>query len=64
MLKLAWNALADVGEFVDNEGKVIKWRHIKLFHEIQENEGLKFGNKISKGYIEFQRQKMNVKVAA
>ena len=64
MLKLARNALADVGEFVDDNGKTIKWTHIKFLHEIQEDEGLKFGNKISKGHIEFQKQKMNVKVAA
>ena len=64
MVKLARNALADVGEFVDDNGKTMKWTHIKLLHEIQEGEGLKFGNKISKGHIEFHRQKMNVKVAA
>ena len=40
------------------------YRHIKLLNEIQEDEGLQFGNKISKWHIEFQRQKMNVKVAA
>ena len=64
MLKQARNALADVGEFVDDNGQTIKWTHIKLPHDTQEGEGLTFGNKLSKGHIEFHRQKMNVKVAA
>ena len=32
MLKLARNALADVKEFKDGDGKVIKWKHIKILH--------------------------------
>ena len=48
MLKLARNSLADVGEFIDSDGNTIKWKHIKLLHEIQENEGLKFGKKFQK----------------
>ena len=35
-----------------------------MLHEIQLDEGLKVGNKISKKYMEFQRLKMNVKVTA
>ena len=33
-------------------------------HDIQENEGPKFGNKLSKGHVIFHRHKMNVKIAA
>ena len=64
MLKLARNALADVKTFIDNEGNVIKWDHINSLHKIQEEEGLKFGNKLGRSHTEFQRHKMNVKVAA
>ena len=64
MLKLARNALADVKIFVDDSGKLIKWDHIKNLHRIQEDEGLKFGNRLSKSHIEYHRHKMNVKVAA
>ena len=35
-----------------------------IIHEVQENEGMKFANKISTKHIEFKRHKMNVKVAA
>ena len=64
MLKLARNALNDIGIFIDKDGNQIKWSYIKALHEIQEFEGLKFANKLSKKHIEFQRHKMNVKVAA
>ena len=58
------NFLADIKEFIDNEGNIIKWEHIKILHNVQEEEGLKFANKLSKGHVQFHRQKMNVKVAA
>ena len=64
MLKLARNALADVKVLIDEEKCVIRREHINSLHKVQLNEGLKFGNKLSKGHIEFQRHKMNVKVAA
>ena len=63
MLKLARNSLADIKIFLDAKCEV-KGDHIKILHVFQEDEGLKIGNKLSKGHIEFQRQKMNVKVTA
>ena len=35
-----------------------------LLHELQEDKGLKCGNRMSNGHIEFQRQNMSIKVAA
>ena len=64
MLKLARNSLADLKVFLDDAKCEVKWDHIKILHAFQEDEGLKIGNKLAKGHIEFQRQKMNVKVAA
>ena len=64
MLKLARNSLADLKVVLDDAKCEVKWDHIKILHSFQEDEGLKIGNKLSKGHIEFQRQKMNVKVAA
>lgn len=64
MLKLARNALADVGTFLDGQKQVIKWEHIANLQDIQEMEGLKFGNKLSNHHLEFHRHKMNVKIAA
>ena len=64
MLKLARNALADLKVFIDNDGKAIKWDHISCLQKLQEDEGLKFGNKLSKSHLDFQRHKMSVKIAA
>ena len=63
MLKLARNALADLGVFRIGES-LIEWKFIANLHEVQLDEGLKFGNKLGSGHIEYQRHKMNVRVAA
>jgi len=64
MLKLARNALADVKQFKDQEGNTIKWKHIEALHKLQDEQGLKFANKLSKGHVLFHRHKMNVSIAA
>jgi len=64
MLKLARNAFADVKEFKDGDGNMIKWKHIQVLHSIQDHEGLKFANKLSKSHVQFHRHKMNVRIAA
>ena len=64
MLKLGRNALSDLGVFVDGDGQKIKWSHIQNLHDLQEEEGLTFGNKLSKSSIHYHRQKMKVKIAA
>ena len=64
MLKLSRNALHDMKVFVDEEGKLIEWKHNNLLHEKQLEEGLKFGNKLSSRHVNYQRHKMKVKVAA
>jgi hypothetical protein len=51
MLKLARNALGDLKELRDGDNNLIKWAHIKLLHEIQNDEGLKFANKLANGHI-------------
>ena len=64
MLKLARNSLADLKDFLDDAKCEVKWDHIKILHACQEDEGFKIRNKLSKGHIEFQGQKINVKVEA
>ena len=64
MLKLARNALADMKVFIDGQGRRIEWNHIVRLNEIQSLEGLKFANKMSNQHVEFQRHKMNVRIAA
>lgn len=49
---------------IDSEGRRIKWEHIRLLHKIQKTEGLNFANKIGIRHVDFQKQKMKVRLAA
>ena len=64
MLKLARNALADMGSFIDGDGNIIRWKHIEELQNIQEQEGLNLANKLSSNHIQFQSHKMKVNLAA
>ena len=64
MLKLARNALADKGSFIDGDGNIIRWKHIEELQNIQEQEGLNLANKLSSNHIQFQSHKMKVNLAA
>ena len=64
MLKLARNALEAYNSFVDGDGNVIEWQHIRELQKLQENEGLTLANKLSNQHIQFQKHKMNVRLAA
>lgn len=48
----------------DAQGRVIKWEHIRLLQKIQSEEGLNFANKLGIRHVEFQNQKMKVRLAA
>ena len=64
MLKLARNALAHLNFFVDNENNIIKWNLFSSLNRIQESEGFTFANKFSSKHLQFEKHKMNVKLAA
>ncbi len=69
MVKLMRNTLADykVLRWDEDDGtsKYIKWFYIEKLHEIQEGEQhLLLGNKLKKKHIEWDKHKMNVRLAA
>jgi hypothetical protein len=64
MLKLARNALGKLQSFVDDEGNIIKWKHIEDLQKLQEYEGLKLANKLSSNHLQYEKHKMNVRLAA
>ena len=64
MLKLAGNALAHLNSFFDEENNLIKWNFFKSLNTIQESEGFTLANKLSSKHLQFQKHKMNVKLAA
>ena len=49
---------------VDPDGCPIKWELISKLQKIQAEEGLNFANKLGIAHIDFQKQKMKVKLAA
>ena len=64
MLKLVRNMLADKGVLVDSEGRFIKWSYIVELQSLQKQEGLHAGNRLNERHIQWQQQKMKVKLAA
>ena len=66
MLKLARNALASLSSFTDTDsnGEKVKWIFFQNLNSIQEEEGLKLGNKLSSQHLQFEKHKMNVRLAA
>jgi hypothetical protein len=60
MLKLARIALA----ICDSDGGEIQWKLFRLLHNLQEDERLNLGNKFSAQHLQFQKHKINVRLAA
>ena len=54
MLKLARNALTDLGSLVDCEGRSVRWKDIIDLQNLQEKAGLNLGNKLSSNHLKFQ----------
>ncbi|KAI5716664.1 hypothetical protein M8J76_010347 [Diaphorina citri] len=63
MLKLARNCLATLGKIKSPTG-IIDWSYILKLHELQTSVGLKFANKLSRAHVEWNMNKMKVKLAA
>lgn len=64
MLKLIRNTFGDEKLFIDYEGNKIEWRYIKQLAHLQENEGLRAGNKLNLRHIQYYKMKMKVNLAA
>ena len=62
LLKLARNALCELGVFIDGEGKIVQWSCIQKLHEEQTLQGSKFANKLSSNHIILSWHKMNVRL--
>ena len=64
MIKLARNALGDLGCFKTADGKLIEWQFIKNLIESQIEERFNTANKLNSDDLNWQRQKMKVKLVA
>lgn len=63
MLKLCRNTLGDWGVLYDKNGQLIKWDYFKELVTIQDKTGLHCGTKIRSRHINYQKEKMKVKLA-
>ena len=62
MLKLARNALGTYKHFKSDKG-LIEWRFIEDLNKLQENIGLKLGNKLTNTHVDFHKNIMKVKIS-
>ena len=62
MLKLACNAVCELGVLIDGKGKLVQWNFILKLHKEQTLLGLKFANKLSSNHINIRRHNMNVRL--
>jgi len=63
-LKLLRNCLGNHKSIIDDKGNMIRWEYFMKLHEIQSNEGLHLANKLRTQHVNYQKQKMKVKLAA
>ena len=64
MLKLIRNTLGNCGTLVDGDDQEICWKYLTALHELQQDEGLRLGNKLKQAHIKWWQQKMKVNLAA
>ncbi|EZA47211.1 THAP domain-containing protein [Ooceraea biroi] len=64
MLKLFRNCLGDIKELHDSEGKKIEWRFITTLAYLQEQKGLRAGNRLKIAHIQYWKMKIKVALAA
>ena len=63
MLKLIRNTLGNCGTLVDGDDQEICWEYLTALHELQQDEGLRLGNKLKQAHIKWWQQKMKVNLA-
>ena len=64
MLKLMRNLLAEKRTLSDDNGEQISWEYLVKLQQLQAQEGLKAGNKLTERHINWTKQKMKVNLAA
>ena len=64
MLKLVRNTLGQRKILLDKSNRQILWQYIVNLQKLQEAEGLRLGNRLTKAHIHWEAQKMKVNLAA
>ena len=64
MLKLVRNTLSSYGILIDSDGNEICWKYIVELQKLQDNEGLRLGNKLKLAHVKWEQEKVKVDLAA
>lgn len=64
LLKLARNCLASKKIIFDGDNKLVEWRFIEELEKYQREHKVNIGNKINKRHIQWEKNKMSVRLAA
>lgn len=64
MLKLVRNTFENKKRFLDYQGNNIEWSYLIKLNNMQKAQGLHLGNKLKDKHLDFQNQKMKVKLAS
>lgn len=63
MLKLVRNVLAKEQSFLDDENKLVQWKFFVLLDEFRCKKDFNYCHKLTKAHINFEKNKMNVRLA-
>uniref|UniRef100_A0A2S2QFJ3 THAP domain-containing protein 9 n=1 Tax=Sipha flava TaxID=143950 RepID=A0A2S2QFJ3_9HEMI len=64
MLKLIRNAWEHRSVIKNSKGEIIDWMYIKKLYELEKEQGLRAGTRLTKRHVNFHNDKMNVRLAA
>lgn len=62
MLKLLRNNWVKCGRFMDMEGNIVDFKYVTQLYDVQESELFRFGTKLKKAHMQWEKQKMKVLV--
>ena len=64
MLKLIRNTIGDIQNLVDGDNNLIQWSYLNKLQDLKECDGMHLGNKLRSAHINYNKQKMKVRLAA
>lgn len=64
MLKLIRNCFGSKKMLIDAQEQKILWHYLQMLQDLQKREGLRCGNKLKQRHLNWQAEKMNVRLAA
>ena len=63
MVKLLRNCFDDNGIIITEDGREVRWQYVRELVNLQEREGLRLANRLTKSHLQWRNQKMKVRLA-